>query len=323
VGRSAVRWASLGATLLLVAAVTALAIAISAFHAPGPAREDVTVFLPRGASLGAIAAALEEVEVVEGAFTFELLVRLSGDAGRLRAGEYRFPAHATAAEAARMIEGGATLKRRFTVVEGLTNGIVLALLADADGMDGAVPGAAGEGTLLPETYQYEWGDTRTAMVARMQQAMDETTATVWAARAPGLPLESPDELRVLASIVERETSLPEERPHVAGVFVNRLRVGMRLQSDSTVAYALLLRGEEARELTDADIALDHPYNTYQIAGLPPGPIANPGLASLQAAANPLDTPDLYFVADGTGGHAFAATLADHNRNVARYRQLQD
>ena len=285
-GRSAVRWASLGATLILVAGFTALAVAISAFHVPGPAREDVTLVLPGGASLGGIAAALEEAEVVERALAFELLVRLSGDAGRLKAGEYRFPAHATAAEAARMIAEGATLKRRFTVVEGHTTGRVLALLADADGMNGALPGAVGEGTLLPETYQYEWGDTRSAMVARMQQAMDETMAEVWAARAPGLPISSPDELRVLASIVERETALPEERPHIAGVFVNRLRAGMRLQSDPTVVYALLLRGEEARELTDADLAFEHPYNTYRIAGLPPGPIANPGLASLQAAARP-------------------------------------
>ena len=318
--RSAVRAASLIASLVLLLALTSLATVVSLFHAPGPSAAAVTVVLPRGASLRAISERLESVGAIENATVFFLWVRLVGQGSMLKAGEYRFPARARATEVARMLAAGETFKRRFTVVEGFETARTLAGIADAEGLEGAVPNAA-EGTLLPETYQYEWGDTRAGLVARMQEAMDAALAEVWQGRAEGLPFDSPEQILILASIVERETGVPDERAHIAGVFVNRLRLGMRLQSDPTVAYGLGRAVTPDAPLTRADLDVDHPFNTYRHAGLPPAAIANPGRAALEAVANPMQTDDLYFVADGTGGHAFAATLEAHNRNVARFRAL--
>jgi UPF0755 protein len=177
--------------------------------------------------------------------------------------------------------------------------------------------------VLPETYAYQWGDSRTALLRRAEAAMATLLAELWAHRAPNLPLDSPGEAVTLASIVERETGLAEERPRVAAVFINRLRRGMRLQSDPTVAYAAT-GGAVAldRALSRADLDRDHPYNTYRNPGLPPGPIAAPGREALRAVLNPPATEELYFVADGSGGHAFARTLEEHNRNVARWRDLE-
>ena len=318
--RSAVRVASLVASLVLLLALTGLAAAVSLFHAPGPATEAVTVVLPRGASLRTIADTLETAGVIENGAAFSLWVRLVGRGAGLQAGEYRFPGRVRAAEVARVVAAGETFKRRFTVVEGFETSRALADLAVAAGLEGAAPPVA-EGTLLPETYQYEWGDSRADLVARMQEAMDAALAEVWQGRAEGLPFASPEQILILASIVERETGIPDERAHIAGVFVNRLRLGMRLQSDPTVAYGLDRAVTPDEPLTRADLEADHPFNTYRHAGLPPGAIANPGRAALEAVAHPMQTDDLYFVADGTGGHAFAATLEAHNRNVARFRAL--
>jgi UPF0755 protein len=197
----------------------------------------------------------------------------------------------------------------------------LRLVAGAEALKGEATDALHDGDILPETYRYEWGDTRNGLVARMRQARDTLLSELWAKRQPNLPLKTPEEAMVLASIVEKETGLATERPKVAAVFINRLRRGMRLQSDPTVSYGLA-PGGLSRSLTRADLEQPTPFNTYVIDGLPPAPICNPGRASLTATLNPADTSDLYFVADGSGGHAFAATLDDHNRNVAHWRQLQ-
>ena len=216
---------------------------------------------------------------------------------------------------------GETVVRRLTVPEGLTTAAVLDLLRNAEGLVGEAPDP-GEGRLLPETYHYSHGDSRADLVARMQRAMDKALARLFRDRPAGSPLGSETELLTLASIVEKETGLSGERARIAGVFVNRLKRGMRLQTDPTVIYALTGgRRELGRPLTRADLRVDHPYNTYRIPGLPPGPIANPGLAALEAAARPAETNALYFVADGAGGHLFARTLREHNRNAARYRRL--
>jgi UPF0755 protein len=318
------RLASLAFSLVLALGLAFAAIGVSFLRAPGPATADTTVVLARGSGLNAIAAVLHQEGVVAHPQLFALYVRLAGDADALRAGEYRFPAGISAAEVTRQLVEGRTYKRRLTVPEGLPTERVLALIAAAPALQGDVPRTIAEGTLLPETYQYEWGDTRAALVARMQRAHADLVASLWGARDPSLPLQSVDQAVILASIVERETGVATERARIAAVFHNRLRMGMRLQSDPTVEYGLKLRGRaDGVALTRDDLEADHPYNTYRIRGLPPGPIANPGRAALEAALNPLTTNELYFVADGTGGHAFAVTLEEHNRNVARYRASRD
>jgi len=219
---------------------------------------------------------------------------------------------------------GDTVARRLTLAEGLTNHEILRVVSEAEALVGPVPKIGREGTLLPETYHYAYGDTREAVIGRMQQAMRELVDDLWPHRAPDLPFDTAEQAVVLASIVEKETAIAEERARVAGVFVNRLRRGMRLQSDPTVVFAVTNgAGPLGRRLTREDLSTDSPFNTYRIKGLPPAPIANPGRASLEAVLRPAATDDLYFVADGNGGHAFAKTLKEHQENVRRWRQIRD
>lgn len=318
-------WVALGLFALVAAALAGAAWwGWDRYTAAGPLAGDRTLVIPKGSGLAAIADRLAGAGIIGRPLLFRLGVRYDGLARALRAGEYAFPARISMRAAARLIASGQTVKRRLTVAEGLTTAQVLALVGSAEGLDGPVPsGGIGEGGLLPETYFYEWGDTRSDVVRRMREAMATSLARLWRARGPRLAIASPREAVILASIIERETGLAGERARVSAVFHNRLRRGMRLQSDPTVVYALTAGGGAlGRPLTKADLAVDSPYNTYQNAGLPPGPIANPGLAAIAAALNPADTRDLYFVADGDGGHLFARTLAEHNRNVARWRRLQ-
>ncbi len=321
--RTGLRLLSLAFSLVLALGLAGLALTISAVQAPGPATTDVTVQLPRGSGLNAIASVLETSGVIRSHQLFALWVRASGNDEALRAGEYRFDAGTTGANVARQLIEGRTFKRRLTIPEGLTTERALALVDEAPALQGAAPIGIAEGMLLPETYQYEWGDTRAALVTRMQRAHSELLASLWPDRADGLNLQSPEQAVILASIVERETGVASERPRIAAVFLNRLRLGMRLQSDPTVEYGLKLRGRaDGVPLTRDDLETDTPYNTYRIRALPPGPIANPGRAALVAVLHPAATNELYFVADGTGGHAFATTLDEHNRNVARYRAIR-
>ena len=314
---------------LAVAALTALAagmlfIGYREFTRAGPLDAATTVIVPRGIGVEGVARTLEAAAAIRDARVFLAGVVLLGRHRPLKAGEYAFPAGISAAEVMRMLQDGRTVVRRLTVPEGLTTTQTLALVAATAGLDGPLPDPApGEGELLPETYNFSYGDSRAGMVRRMHRAMSDELADVWSRRAPGLALASPHEALVLASLVEKETALDSERPQVAAVFLNRLKLGMRLQSDPTVLYGLAEGDRSAhRDPTRADLERVHPYNTYTTAGLPPGPIDNPGRASLIAATHPADTDALYFVADGSGGHVFARTLEEHNRNVARWRQLQ-
>lgn len=321
------RRAVLASFLLLLVLAGGLAAAgywgYRQFTAAGPATADTQLVVPRGAGASAIAAQLAATGVVHDALIFKLGVRLFSQGRPLRAGEYLFPARASAREVMELLIEGRTVVRKLTVAEGLTSREVLALVAGAEAMEGEVPPPPPEGALLPETYHYSWGDSRPELVARMQEAMRSALAELWPGRAEGLPIETPEQALILASIVEKETGVDSERPRVAAVFVNRLNQGMPLQSDPTVIFALT-KGEKplGRALLRADLALDDPYNTYVNAGLPPGPIANPGKAAIAAVLNPAATKELYFVADGSGGHAFAETLEEHNRNVAKWRKLQ-
>jgi UPF0755 protein len=324
--------------LLILVLVIGVAGAIAAgwawhrFTGPGPLAEDRTVVIERGAGVSVIARRLTDQGVVPDPWTLRAGLRLFAHNAPLKAGEYRFAAHISPRAVLDKLIAGDVVIRQVTIPEGLTTFQVLDLLAAAEGLEGTVATPPREGPLLPETYDYTLGDTREMLIARMRKGMESLLAELWPRHAPDLPLKSPEEAVILASIVEKETGIAAERPRVAAVFINRLKRGMPLQSDPTVIYGLtggkaasIANGEGilGRKLTHADIETDHPYNTYRILGLPPGPIANPGRASIEAVLNPPATTELYFVADGSGGHAFATTLEEHNRNVARWRKLQN
>lgn len=311
--------------VLLLLALTAGAgyLFYKAWHSPGPLVADTTIVIDPGSHTVTIAEDLQQAGIVQDWRLFVLGVKLFSNGRPLRAGEYKFGAGMSPEQIMHMLVSGATYARRVTVPEGYTTAQALKLVAGAEGLVGDMPQIApGEGRLLPETYFYTRGEKRAVMVHRMTDAMDEALTKLWAERAADLPYSSIDEALVLASIVEKETALPVERARIAGVFVNRLRRGMPLQSDPTVIYvAANGQGPLGRDISLADLQAKSPYNTYLNKGLPPGPICNPGLASIQAVLHPMATKELYFVANGSGGHAFAQTLADHNRNVAAYRKL--
>jgi len=292
---------------------------------PGPAVEEQLIDLPRGTGLAGIAARLETAGVIDDARTFRIAARVIGRDRRLRAGEYRIPARASPRDVLDILESGQIVLHALTIPEGLATVEALALIRGHPILVGEMPEELpGEGELLPETYLFARGTTRAEIIERMRLDMAELLAALWANRQEGLPLESPEEALILASIIEKETAIADEYRLVAGVFVNRLRRGMLLQTDPTVIYAIT-RGEAplGRQLLRRDLEIDDPYNTYRYPGLPPGPIANPGRGALEAALDPAETDYLYFVADGTGGHAFARTLQDHNRNAARWRRIRD
>lgn len=288
----------------------------------GPSRADTQIVIPRAAGGEEIARLLAARGVVPDALAFRIGTRLDGLAASLKAGEFLFPAGISARGAAELLASGRTVQRRVTFPEGVTVAQAAAILRAADGMEGEPGALPPEGSILPQTYFYAWGDPRAATFERAARAMRETLAELWAKRVPDLPLRTPEEALVLASIVERETAHADERARVAAVFVNRLRRGMRLQADPTVAYGIDPSGPLGRPLSRADLETRHAWNTYVIDGLPPTPIANPGRASIEAVLAPAATDELYFVADGEGRHAFARTLADHNRNVARLREIE-
>lgn len=314
--------ASLFAVLLLGTA--AAWTAWQRYVGPGPLATDMAVVIPRGAGVQAIASRLAETGVVRHPLDVMVASRLRGDGARLRAGEYQFPIGISVREALDLIISGKVIVHRVTVPEGLTSWQIVERLRAEASLSGDVSDIPADGALLPETYQYLRDDARDDIIARMTADMEKALDRLWADRAPDLPLKSKREAVVLASIVEKETGVAAERPRVAGVFINRLRLGMKLQSDPTIIYALSnRRGQIDRDLTRADWKFDSPYNTYLVTGLPPGPIANPGLLSLQAVLQPEAHRYLYFVADGTGGHAFAETLDQHNRNVVKWRQVRD
>jgi UPF0755 protein len=277
--------------------------------------------VPKGAGLAATARLLASDGIIDRALPFEIAARATRSAGELKAGEYAISAAISPSDLLTLLRSGKTILHRLTVPEGLTTPQILALVEAADGLQGQVTASPGEGELFPSTYFYALGDQRQAVIDRMRHQMQHTLTELWAQRRPGLPIADPAQAVTLASIVEKETALEAERPKIAGVFYNRLRLGMRLQSDPTVIYAVT-QGREplGRPLDKADLAVISPYNTYVVDGLPPGPIGNPGRATLAAVLQPEPTDALYFVADGSGGHAFSATLEAHIRKVEAWRK---
>ena len=294
------------------------------FDRPGPLLTSAEVVLPPGRGAFQIADTLYQAGVLADPNIFSAGVWLEDASGALKAGEYAFEPGMSPREVMVKLVAGAVIERSLTVPEGLSSAAVLALINAESALKGEFTDLPPEGSLLPETYQYRWGDTRASLVRRMRAGMQDVLAQLWPNRAHDLPVTTPEQAIILASIVEKETAMARERPMVASVFINRLRQDMPLQSDPTVIYALTLGTRDlGRALNRSDLRIDSPFNTYRVRGLPPAPIANPGRESLAAVLNPVTSDALFFVADGSGGHAFAKTLAEHNRNVARWRRIRD
>jgi UPF0755 protein len=295
-----------------------------AFNAAGPLTDEKIVVIPKGVGISGIAKVLGDAGVIGDPLVFKLGARLTvADGQPLHAGEFRFPTATSARGAIRVLVEGKAVLHRLTVAEGLTVAEIYDEIDATPQLDGPLPPPPAEGSLLPETYFFVLGDTRGQMVARMQADMAAALAELWPKREPGLPLASPEDAVILASVVEKETAKDDERARIAAVFYNRLKKGMALQSDPTVIFALTQgKSKLDHPLTGSELKTESPYNTYLVTGLPPGPIANPGIAALKAVLHPLKTKELYFVADGTGGHAFSETLEQHQKNVARWRKFQ-
>ena len=317
--------------VLGIAFASVIGIARKDFSAPGPLAEDVIVTVPKGANLQEISEILAEsgtlpesaaLGVIDGAMLFRLGTQYPDRTRELKYGDYKIEAGASPEEILALIISGRSVPYFVTVAEGRTSWQVIETLNAHPALTGEIVEVPPEGSILPETYAVSRLEDRNAVLARMRDAMNQALDKAWEGRDPDLPLESKEQLLILASIVEKETR-PDEHAKVASVFVNRLIKGMRLQTDPTVIYGITLgKGSLGRGLRRSELDRATPYNTYVIDGLPPTPIANPGVQSLEATANPAETPYLFFVADGTGGHAFAETLDEHNRNVAAWRKIE-
>ncbi len=305
--------------------IAALAWGWSVYYAPGPSAAvgDATIVtLPSGSGVSAIAARLKSAGVIRSTDMFKAAATLTGADRRLRAGEYQVPTEASLRAVLRLLTDGRVVRHFVTIPEGWSSAQAVDILLKEPILTGAIEATPAEGSLWPETYEVARGETRAAVIARMQRAQTENLARMWAARAPGVVVRTPEEAVILASIVEKETGLASERPRVAAVFTNRLRQGMRLESDPTIVYGITKGLPLGRGIRQSELQRDTGYNTYLIPGLPPTPIANPGKEALAAVLNPPRTDELFFVADGTGGHVFARTFDEHLANVARWREIE-
>ena len=289
----------------------------------GPLAERTEIIIEPGRSLRKIAKQLYRAGIISSPSVFEIGARASGQVTAIKAGEYSIPERSSPKTVLSILTSGNTYIRRLVVPEGLTSHQVVGLMTGKYGLVGDVKQTPKTGTLMPDTYYYSYGDTKEDLLKRMKNGMKRALEELWDGRDKGLLLKSPQEAIILASIVEKETSRDAERAHIASVFHNRLKKGMKLQSDPTVIFAITDGlGELKRPLTYKDLRVENAYNTYVISGLPRGPISNPGYAAIKAVLHPDHTDDLYFVADGKGGHVFAKTYSEHEKNVAQYRQIQ-
>lgn len=292
------------------------------FVAEGPLVKQQEILIQSGEPLRKIAYRLHQEGIIESPTVFELGVRAMGRGMDIKAGEYSIPRHASMKMVAHILTSGQTYVRRLVIPEGLTSEQVVAAMEGMKGLMGQVVQMPLNGTLLPDTYHYSYGDTKEGMLQRMKNAMATTLDELWAGRDTRISLKTKKEALIMASIVEKETSIDRERAHIASVFYNRMKKGIRLQSDPTVIYAITNgQVEQKKRVLYEDLKIKSPYNTYVIYGLPPSPISNPGRASLMAVLHPMQTDDLYFVADGKGGHVFAKTYTEHQQNVKNWRQI--
>ena len=283
---------------------------------PLPITEPVVVEMPKGGNITALAKNLQKEGIVKYSLWVRLVSRLHGYDRRLKAGEYQLVAGMSLMDVLDKVSSGKVVLHRLTLPEGLTTAQMLKLIENDNMLSGEITEPVKEGEMLPETYTFHKNASRNDVIRQAKSALQKALEKAWNGRAENLPLNSPDELLTLASIIEKETSVTSERGKIASVFINRLNKGMLLQADPTVIYAITAgKSDLGRSLKRSDLAIDSPYNTYKYAGLPPTPICNAGLQALQAAAHPEDTPYLYFVASGDGDHNFAESLNEHNRNV--------
>ena len=288
----------------------------------GPLEERTEIVIEAGRSLRKIAKQLYRAGIISSPSVFEIGARASGTAMNIKAGEYSIPERASAKTVLSILTSGNTYIRRLVVPEGLTSHQIVALMDGKYGLMGTIEKEPRNGTLMPDTYYYSYGDTKEDLLRRMQNSMQRTIDALWRDREKSLPFKTPQEAIIMASIVEKETARAGEREHIASVFHNRLKKGMKLQSDPTVIFAITGgTGDLKRSLTYRDLRTENGYNTYVVSGLPMGPISNPGYAALKAVLHPDHTDDLYFVADGRGGHTFSKTYGEHEKNVAQYRQI--
>jgi UPF0755 protein len=291
------------------------------WQAAGPSPAYKVVMVAPGDRVATIAQNLHKAGVVANSNLFRLGLRLRNEQTGLKAGEYGFPAHASMADVTGILVAGKSIEHKLTAAEGLTSQMIYDIVKKDPVLTGNAGALPQEGTLLPETYLFTRGMTRVQMLAKMRGAQKELIDAQWPARIGNLPIKTPREAIILASIVEKETGIPEERRHIAAVFENRLRIGMKLQSDPTIIYGITKGYPIGRRIRQSEIDAQTPYNTYAIPGLPVGPICNPGRDAILAVLNPEGSDDLFFVANGTGGHVFAATMAEHEKNVANWRKI--
>lgn len=313
-------------SLVWTAALLALALAVFLIweiHRPGPATRDIEFTVERGASVMDIARELKARGAVRDVVVFRLAAQVYARERGLKAGAYEVEAGESLRDVLAKIESGRMKMLPITVAEGLTSAMIADIVAKSEVLTGPMPETPpAEGSLLPETYMVLRGATRAETLARMRADQQALIDELWPRRAQGLPIRTPEEAIILASIVEKETGIASERPRVAAVFVNRLKQGIPLQSDPTIIYGLTKGRPLGRGIRKSELERRTPYNTYFIPALPPTPIANPGREAIAAVLNPPSTNELYFVADGTGGHVFAETVEEHNRNVARWREVE-
>lgn len=317
------------ATLGVVLSALAFWWAAWQFQKPGPVKEPMLIEIPSGSGLRAIAGQLETAGVINNKFIFLFGTTILGAQSDMKAGEYEILPAASASDIMQMIRDGRIYGRRITIREGLTSFEIVNLVNALDDLEGTVSNIPPEGSLLPETYDYRLKENKQDVITRMQGDMTKAIEELWPNRAQNLPINTKEEAVILASIIEKETGVPSERKRVAGVFINRLKKGIALQTDPTVIYAITNgkpknegKGPLGRRLLKKDLEFASPYNTYLHPGLPPGPIANPGRASLEAVLHPEEHNFIYFVADGKGGHTFSETLSEHEENVSEWRIIR-
>ena len=293
------------------------------FTRPGPLQHDTILIVPPSTGINIIAKELASRGIISKAFIFRVGVKFFSEQEVMKAGQYLFTAHLSSRDVVKLLQTGKTVVHRITFAEGLTSTEIAAQLALTEGLTGDLSLPIAEGSLLPETYHFSYADPRSGLIKRMRKGLSKLMMGLWPYRDANLPFKSQREALILASIVEKETGKPSERAHIAGVFINRLRKKMRLQSDPTVVYGITKgQGPLGRSLRRSELRQKTAYNTYTNYGLPPTPIANAGRKSIEAVLHPMNTNDFYFVADGTGGHLFSRTLKQHNRNVSKWRKIE-